>query len=912
MDVGLANKDSWWFFNTRTFWYYDQGGSYHGGYMGFRINNNIAALLARSNLGSHEKNLARSIERLSSGLRLNRAADDPGGISISQKLSAQIAGLSSAITGSQQGISILQTADGALSESSSILGRMRELAVQSQSATLTSDDRLELQAEVDQLISEIDTIASSTEFNKRNILNGSASSRVSTSDTQLQGYQIGAVKSGNYAIQLEMVNSGEPEIQKSAIQTLRSDGTTAASSTQLGALDSMFDSSGNEILANPITLNLRANSNNVSITVSKDLSLKQFSERVEEAINKSESDGGLAVAGSTFAFESTSGQIIYEAGVAGTSGELTLASDEKFITALGFSITSESSDLSHKVTAIEQGISNSNTYTANTNKERAIGVIPGLELKFDLAREARLDGSIPGEETIRVNSTIGDVVFTFHDTNATDNAQSDSSITSGTRVTLTAGRSYTTTSIATMINDAISVSTDSNHALTAGHPTSSSFQNPGITASFSGYNLVLSSTATGTSARISIAANSPAQSLLGLSSGAFTGTSGTSASLTGSTDISSGITFSGTSVIQIQVGDGDYNINEQSTSTDISFNPGVTITSTSILDSFNNYFSTNNVKASASVNGSGNLVISSTETGTDSKVSIFGVGGASLTNIGLNSGDVSTGTGGNAAVITGSTSTSAQTIGFNLTGSLRFNISDRYGASTGTIHLGTSGVNAAAGESFTISKSEITSIIDATAIHSTDANYGFDQGNRLDFFSRSSGDAARVILSTADNTNATRGLSAFGIDFNSAASGKGKTDFKVQVSDQRLSTPVGSNGQLLRFDINNVSSNALGINGLDISSIRSATRSMGLLDEAIRRVTGERTKVGAVENRLTSSIDVMSNTAINLQAAQSIIRDTDVAKETIEFTKSQLLLQSATAQLIQANSFGGNVINLLE
>jgi len=87
---------------------------------------------------------------------------------------------------------------------------------------------------------------------------------------------------------------------------------------------------------------------------------------------------------------------------------------------------------------------------------------------------------------------------------------------------------------------------------------------------------------------------------------------------------------------------------------------------------------------------------------------------------------------------------------------------------------------------------------------------------------------------------------------------------------------------------------------------------MGLLDEAIRRVTGERTKVGAVENRLTSSIDVMSNTAINLQAAQSVIRDTDVAKETIEFTKSQLLLQSATAQLIQANSFGGNVINLFE
>lgn len=890
----------------------DQGGSHHGGFMGFRINNSIAALLARNNLNSHEKGLTRSIERLSSGLRLNRSADDPTGMSISQKLSAQISGLNSAIIGSQQGISILQTADGALSESSSILARMRELAVQSQSASLTSDDRLELQAEVDELISAIDNVASTTEFNKRNLLNGSASARVSTSDASIKAYQTGIVKSGRYSVELRLTNIGSSEIQRSAIQTLRSNDDLATSSTTMGELESMFDSSDNEILANPLTLSIRANGKNSDIVVSKDLSLQQFAQRIEDSLNAPKSQGGLELSGSTFAFDSSTSQFVYEAGKAGTLGELTLAADEDFISGLGFSISSESNDTAHQVTATEQGVYSGSSYSTSTNTERAIGVIPGLDLKFEITQEARLDGTVAGQKSIRIHSSNSDVVFTFHDTNAEDNNQIDSSITAGTRITLTAGRSYSTSSIATIINKAITVSNDSDHALTAGHGSSSSFQNPGVSASFSGYNLVLTSTATGTSARISIAANDSARSILGLSSGAFSGTSGTAAILTGTTNTSSGVTFAGTSVVRIRVGDGDYNINQQSTSTDITFNQGATITSASLIDNFNNYFSVNNVKVSASVNANGNLVLTSTETGTDSKVSIFAVGGASISAIGLNSGDVNSGSGGNAAVITGSTSESVQTVGFNLTGSLRFSITDKNNTTTETIHFGAPGIDAAAGESFTISKSEIISIMDASSILSTDASYRFDQGNRLDFFSRSSGQSARIILNTSNSTQAIRGLTTFGIDFNSAAQGKGKTNFDIQVSDRRLSTTVGSNGQILQFDINNVSAEALGISGLDILSTRSATRSMGLLDDAIRRVTGERSRIGSYENRLINSMDVMTNTAINLEAARSLIRDTDVAKETVEFTKSQLLLQSATAQLIQANSISGNVIALLE
>ena len=123
--------------------------------MGFRINNNIAALVAQGNLSKTNGGIATSIERLSSGLRINRGADDAAGLTISEKLRGQIRGLNRAVSNAQDGISLIQTAEGALSEDASILNRLRELAIQSQSDSLTSTDRLEIQKEVDQLVDEM-------------------------------------------------------------------------------------------------------------------------------------------------------------------------------------------------------------------------------------------------------------------------------------------------------------------------------------------------------------------------------------------------------------------------------------------------------------------------------------------------------------------------------------------------------------------------------------------------------------------------------------------------------------------------------------------------------------------------------------------------------------------------------------
>ncbi len=139
-----------------------------------RINHNITALNTYRQLSANNTSTQKSLEKLSSGLRVNRAGDDAAGLAISEKMRGQIRGLNQASSNANDGISLIQTAEGALNETQSILQRMRELAVQSSNDTNTADDRAEIQKEIDQLTQEIDRIGNSTEFNTKKLLNGGA------------------------------------------------------------------------------------------------------------------------------------------------------------------------------------------------------------------------------------------------------------------------------------------------------------------------------------------------------------------------------------------------------------------------------------------------------------------------------------------------------------------------------------------------------------------------------------------------------------------------------------------------------------------------------------------------------------------------------------------------------------------
>lgn len=143
--------------------------------MGLRINTNTASLNAQRNLMGSKLGLDKSLERLSSGFRINRAGDDAAGLAISENLKAQIRGLKQAQRNAQDGVSLVQVAEGGLNEISSIMIRLRELAVQAASDTIGPVERQFLNVEYDQLVSEVDRISDGTEFNGTQLLSGTGS-----------------------------------------------------------------------------------------------------------------------------------------------------------------------------------------------------------------------------------------------------------------------------------------------------------------------------------------------------------------------------------------------------------------------------------------------------------------------------------------------------------------------------------------------------------------------------------------------------------------------------------------------------------------------------------------------------------------------------------------------------------------
>ena len=187
--------------------------------MALSIVNNSTAIGAQSSVNNANNNLTKTIKSLSTGLRINTAADDASGLAVSEKLRAQISGLNKAATNAQDAISMLQTAEGAMGSMTSMVQRIRELAVQAGDPAYTSNDRAMLQLEVDQLKQEIDRVSSSTEFNTKKLLNGDAAALWSASNGDIEAIIKGAAAEGNYKISYD-VDPGQNSVYKSNIMRL--------------------------------------------------------------------------------------------------------------------------------------------------------------------------------------------------------------------------------------------------------------------------------------------------------------------------------------------------------------------------------------------------------------------------------------------------------------------------------------------------------------------------------------------------------------------------------------------------------------------------------------------------------------------------------------------------------------------
>ncbi len=222
------------------------------------INTNVTSLNAQRNLTSSQNSLQVSLQRLSSGLRINSAKDDAAGLAISERMTSQIRGLNQASRNANDGISLAQTAEGALAESSTLLQRIRELSVQSANSTNTSTDRASLNSEVQQLLSEMQRISSTTQFNGQNIIDGTFSGAQ---------FQVGA-----NANQTILVNVGNA--QTSALGSFQTTGATATTTA---------------LTAGDLTLN----------GIDVGVSLSDSAKDIATAINSATSDTGVSATATT-------------------------------------------------------------------------------------------------------------------------------------------------------------------------------------------------------------------------------------------------------------------------------------------------------------------------------------------------------------------------------------------------------------------------------------------------------------------------------------------------------------------------------------------------------------------------------------------------------------------------------------
>ena len=238
------------------------------------INSNISSLTAQRNLTTSQSSLATSIQRLSSGLRINSAKDDAAGLSISERMTAQIRGLTQAARNANDGISLAQTAEGALGSAGTILQRIRELAVQSANATNSASDRKALNEEVGQLAAELNRIAQTTEFNGQKLLDGSLTSAV---------FQVGAnanqtitattsnfttSKYGNYRIGAGVASATDPKGDLVAGSTANALGTTTGTA---GA---------NRVIGGAFTIN--GSYGNATITAAAGASAKTVAQQIND------------------------------------------------------------------------------------------------------------------------------------------------------------------------------------------------------------------------------------------------------------------------------------------------------------------------------------------------------------------------------------------------------------------------------------------------------------------------------------------------------------------------------------------------------------------------------------------------------------------------------------------------------
>ncbi len=740
--------------------------------MSLRINQNVMAIGAYSSVSQTSSRLEKSIQKLSSGLRINQAADDAAGLAISEKMRRQIRGLSRSVLNAQDAISMVQTAEGALNESHSILQRMRELAIQSSNDTLTSNDRLEIQKEVVQLRDDLNRISRNTEFNTKKLLDGSQTALISASSSSVKGLVTGGLQGGgDFDVDLSLLRGGIAEMQRSQIFTLRDgSGTLASGGTQLQSIAQFYDANGVFVLDTPQAMTLSGNGNSATVNLDGQMTLDNLAADIQNALV---SKSGLGIQNSKVATINTiqtqvaglGGYLQFISGSIGSSGRVSFSADQKVADALGVGIAREAIDSRVQV---ELKDNFGNVRKVTTEGAVANSILNGVDLKF-VSQAAQVAGSQGLEQGLQITGAAA--AFTIS--------------AGGSQVVITvASGLWSMEGLARLIQSGIDGNIDGLNASVVEGELRVSYERPASVSATVASTVVIANV-------VSQAAT------LGFVAGTYSGFTDGRKDLSVAEWGFSRYMATAAGDITLTLGDGTAN-----PAIDLTISLATSVTTSDMVSfiefqaSANSLFDTGSVAIRVDQVG-GALAFTSTRIGNENR--------------------------------------------------------DNAAAFTSMVSLSMAG--AAADQSYI--------------------------NNNLGLWSGTS-------------------------------KGTGDSNFRLRVVDNMPQFQLGADqGQVMRVSIGNMSAEALGVDDIDLTSPARASEALAKLNKAIDKVSAERSKLGSYQNRLEYSINNLRNTHSNLSSAESRIRDADIAMEMIEFTRNQIISQSGTAMLAQANMLPQGVLQLL-
>ncbi len=762
--------------------------------MALSIINNSTAIGAQSSVNNANNNLTKTIKSLSTGLRINSASDDASGLAVSEKLRAQISGLNKAATNAQDAISMLQTAEGAMGSMTSMVQRIRELAVQAGDPAYTSNDRAMLQLEVDQLKQEIDRVSTSTEFNTKKLLNGDAAALWSASNGNIEAIVKGAAAEGNYKVSYDL-DPGRNAVYKSNIMRL-GEGEMSYNIDTNGTSITKFDNIQGMLRGSDMTIKVK----------------------------------GTAA---------TTASAVFTGGTGGMNSAA--------MTAAGFTSTA--------LATVTGGNSYSIEFEA-LGKRTASGT---GQIRFRVMNTKT--GELSEWKTASVNSA-GAVLNAS--AISTGLAGLDKPVLTSAATTFTATAAWTS-------GDKMLVNVA---GVRASSSTSATIQ-IGSTGSTLHINADATNSATATTHTVYTSQMDDAGNVY-----------------YGSMDIKleKGDVVSGTASIDI-LGEGDV---------------ASKYTKLSQLAQFTNAdgrMVLDNTQEISIYGGNGNVakvILEGSDTIDDLKNKLNSAIIDQLNMGAPNGSSASASVNKNLVQFTENDGTNGASAGsFTIQGAV-------LGKDSNLTFVGDEGILNALGVTQT-QKATDSALTVSVQNANTGAFVGEDtitdgrlrnviEGVDIDITPSS---AADIIFNTASNT----------MEFK-AKSGTNSTF--LHITDNATKAAIGANeGQTLDISIGRLDTKSMGINDVNVATFDDAQSSITKLDLALEQISKSRATAGAQINRLEYTITNLNTTRENMIAAESRIRDLDIATASSDLAAQQVLMQSATAMLAQANQIPNYAMTLL-